>query len=229
MGFDFIEEKDNQVICKKKLTILIDQEMFEDGIAEIMDDKISTMGILKIQVGSKKYNLQLPITILVNAKEIYKEDKWYKIDYEPNDIIIDRTVFFLSATIGAKNANDFLNILTTAKLHPKKPEELVSIFEKNTKLNGINVDVQRVLIEAMVSELCRYKANNTIPYRIATKTNKATSEDFEVVNIKEISRLSSVFNAISFEDVKKSLEASVLMTREKTDQNISPVEKVLKY
>ena len=229
MAFDFIEEKDDQVICKKKLSILIDQEMFEDEIAEIIDDKISTMGIFKILVGTKKYNLTLPITILINAKDIYKEESYYRIDYEPNDVLIDKALFFLSATIGAKNANNFLNILTTAKLNPLKPEDLVGIFETNTSMNGINVNVQRVLIEAMVAELCRYKADLTIPYRIASKSSKVTNKDFIMVNIKEISRLSSVFNAISFEDIKKSLEASVLMTRENTDQNISPVEKVLKY
>ena len=181
--FDFIEEKNNQVICKKKLTILIDQDMFDDNIAEIIDDKLSTMGTLTFLVDNgggktKEYRLALPITILLNATDIYKDSGYYKIDYEPNDIIIEKALFFLSATIGAKNANGFLGVLTTAKLHVDRPEGLVDLFKLNTKLNGINIGVQNILIEAMVSELCRYRKDNTIPFRIALKNKSVTFKDF---------------------------------------------------
>ena len=227
--FDFIEQKNDQVICKKKLRVVIDQEMFDDGMSEIIDDKLSTIGFLTFEVESKKYRLSLPITIMINASNIYKEDTNYYIDFEPNDVIIDKALFTVSATIGAKNANAFLSSLTTAKVHTSKPEKLTEIFKLNTSMNGINLAVQSALVETMISELTRYDKDVSIPYRIALNSPKVKEGEFKMVNIKEISRLSSVFNAISFEDIKKSIEASVLMTRNKKDQNISPVEAVLKY
>jgi hypothetical protein len=231
--FDFIEQKDNQVICKKALTLILDQDMIEDNLAEIIDDKLSTIGFLKIAVKDKDkvkmYRLNLPITIMINATDIYKEENVYKIDFEPNDIIIDNSMYALSATISAKNANNFLNLVTTGKIAAEAPEEITSIFKKNIEMNGLKLKVQSALIEAMISEMCRYSFNETIPFRLALKSKKVSMKDFTMVNIKEISRLSSVFNAISFEDIKKSIEASVLMTRMNSEQSISPVESTLKY
>lgn len=227
--FDFIEQKNNQIICKKKLRIVIDQSMFDDGMAEIIDDKVATIGILLFEVDNKQYRLSLPITIMINAENIYKADDNFYIDFEPNDIIIEKTLFVVSATLGAKNANSFLTMLTTAKITTDKPEKLSDIFRSNTSMNGLTLRVQSALVETMISELTRYSKDVSIPYRIALNNPKVQVGEFKMVNIKEISRLSSVFNAISFEDIKKSIEASVLMTRNKKDQNISPVEAVLKY
>jgi hypothetical protein len=89
--------------------------------------------------------------------------------------------------------------------------------------------VQSALIEGMIGELCRYSEDDTKPFRLALKDKNVTRDQFIMVNIKDVARLSSVFSAISFEDIKKSLESSVLMTRNNSEQAISPVETVLKF
>jgi hypothetical protein len=208
--------------------------MFEDGLSEIKDDKLITIGFIEFRIWKNEKDfyvkkLEFPMDIVLNAPDIYKEGEYYFIDFQPNDIIIEKTMFVTSATIGAKSANGFLNLLTTAKINPEKPEDLIQIFKNATSLNGLKLKVQSSLLEAMISELTRYVDDDTIPFRIALRSNKVGMKDFKMVNIKDVARLSSVFSAISFEDIKKSLESSVLMTRNNSEQAISPVESVLKF
>ena len=97
-------------------------------------------------------------------------------------------------------------------------------------MHGIKFKVQSVLIEAMASEMIRYKKNEAIPFRMVMHLkNVDMKNDYFIMPIKDIARTTSVFNALSFEDIKKSMQASVLMTRSGQAQRQSPVETVLKY
>jgi len=231
---DFYKQENDQMIATSKVSAVFHQDMFEDGLSEIRDDKLITIGFVEFRVYKNEKDfyikkLEFPMDIVMNAPGIYKEGDYYFIDFNPNDVIIEKTMYVTSATIGAKNANGFLNLLTTAKLNPEKPEDLIQIFKNATSLNGLKLKVQSALLEAMISELTRYKDDDTIPFRLALRNSKVTKKDFKLVNIKDVARLSSVFSAISFEDIKKSLESSVLMTRNNSEQAISPVESVLKF
>ena len=232
--FDFYKQENDQIVALKKLQVVTYQDMFDDGLAEIVDDKLVTFGFITFRVPKgnsyEEYKLELPLEITINAANIYKEESAYFIDFEVNDVIIDQTTYLVSAPIGSKNANDFLTLLIGGKIVPDRLEDLVEMFKENTILNQTTLRVQSALIEAMVSELARYKDNEMVPFRIATKNPKVNLEkDFVMVNIKDVARLSSVFNAISFEDTKKSLESAVLMTKRNDSQSISPVEAVLKF
>jgi|JI10StandDraft_1071094.scaffolds.fasta_scaffold03428_10 hypothetical protein len=231
---DFYKQENDQMIATSRVTAVFHQDMFEDGLSEIKDDKLITIGFIEFRIWKNEKDfyvkkLEFPMDIVLNAPDIYKEGEYYFIDFQPNDIIIEKTMFVTSATIGAKSANGFLNLLTTAKINPEKPEDLIQIFKNATSLNGLKLKVQSSLLEAMISELTRYVDDDTIPFRIALRSNKVGMKDFKMVNIKDVARLSSVFSAISFEDIKKSLESSVLMTRNNSEQAISPVESVLKF
>jgi hypothetical protein len=51
--------------------------------------------------------------------------------------------------------------------------------------------------------------------------------DYTLINIKDIGRNRSVFGALSFEDVKKSLQAGVYLSRTKSMDNVSPVDDLI--
>jgi hypothetical protein len=232
----FYKQENDQMIATAEITAVLSEEMFTDGLSEIKDDKVETIGFIDFKVWidreKDKYELRkltFPMTIIINANNIFKEGTNYYIDYYPNDIIIEQTIYALSATIGAKNANGFLSLLTNAKIKTEKPEDLIDIFKNAIRLNGVSMRVQSALIEGMIGELCRYSEDDTKPFRLALKDKNVTRDQFIMVNIKDVARLSSVFSAISFEDIKKSLESSVLMTRNNSEQAISPVETVLKF
>lgn len=233
---DFFKQENDQMIATKEITVQLHQEMFDNNLTEIKDDNIETIGFLEFKIWTNREKneftlkkLVFPMTILINATSVYKEGDYICNDYSPNDIIIEKCIYALSATIGAKNANGFLNLLIIGKITPEKPEDLIEIFKNAIKLNGVGMNVQSALIEGMIGELCRYSEDDTIPFRLAIKNNKATKDQFKMTNIKDVARLTSVFSAISFEDIKKSLESSVLMTRNNSEQSISPVETVLKF
>jgi hypothetical protein len=50
-----------------------------------------------------------------------------------------------------------------------------------------------------------------------------------MVPIKKIAEVSSVFNAISFENLNQAIQTSVKSTRSGRKQRISPVEKTIFY
>lgn len=233
---EFFKQENDQMIATREITAQLHQDMFDDNLAEVKDDNVETIGFIEFKIWTNREKnefilkkLIFPMTIVVNASTIYKEGEYYCIDYFPNDIIIEKCIYALSATIGAKNANGFLNLLTTGKIRPEKPEDLIEIFKNAIKLNGVGMNVQSALIEGMIGELCRYSEDDTVPFRLALINKKTGKDDFMMVNIKDLARLTSVFSAISFEDIKKSLELSVLMTRNNSEQSISPVETVLKF
>ena len=80
-----------------------------------------------------------------------------------------------------------------------------------------------------MSELVRWDKDETKPLRLALKDKSVSKRDFKLISIKEVTRVTSVFNAISFEDINKSLQSAVIMSRGEKDQIVSPVEKILKY
>ena len=229
--FSFIEQTDNKIIAKQRIDILIDKELFESEIAYESDSNIVTLGIFKFRVyesetNTKLYNCILPINMKLNVNKRSSDDQYIILSYDKNDIIVDNTVFFKNV----QDANKFLNWLTGAKLDLDNFEDLVKILKDNTSMHGIKFKVQSVLIEAMASEMIRYKKNEAIPFRMVMHLkNVDKKNDYFIMPIKDIARTTSVFNALSFEDIKKSMQASVLMTRSGQAQRQSPVETVLKY
>ena len=232
-GFDFYKQDDERLVATKKLDVLIDNELFKSNIAYDIDTDIVSLGIFKFRVytdskdlsKTKIYNCNLPVMIKINANERRHENDYTVLSFEPNDIIVTKSIFFKDA----KNANKFMNWLISGKIDVGNIENLIMIFKQILLMNGLRLPVQSTLIEAMLSEQIRWKENLHIPFRIVSGEKGIKDTDYKIVSIKEVARLSSVFNAISFEDIKKAYQASISMTRNNTPQNPSPLEAVLYY
>jgi hypothetical protein len=232
MKFPFIEQKDNKVIAKKYIRVIISKQMFEDELAEVIDTDIQTLGFFVMRVSDdasfakyKDYQVNLPVVIKINAFNATDDSEGKYVTFEPEDVIIESTTYFKRVD----SVNKFLNYLIAAKINVNSPEELIGLFSKNAQMNDTRVASQPVVIEAITSELVRWDKDETKPLRLALKDKSVSPKDFKLISIKEISRVTSVFNAISFEDINKSLQSAVIMSRGEKDQIISPVEKILKY
>lgn len=232
MKYPFIEQSNNRIVAKKYIKVMVDKQMLDDGIAEIVDTDIQTLGFFIFRVSDssdfstyKDYQVNLPVVVKINAFNMTDEDGYKCAIFEPEDVIMESTTYFKRVDA----VNKFLNYLIASKINVRNPEDLIGLFSKNAQMNDTRVASQPVVIEAITSELIRWSKDETKPLRLALKDKSVSPNDFKIISIKEISRVTSVFNAISFEDINKSLQSAVIMSRGEKDQLVSPVEKILKY
>lgn len=227
---DFLDvdmDASGKVTAKKDLVIKLNKENFNTGFAKEVDSTIATYGIFEISDLEDKssFDCFFPLVMKLNVFTRDDEDsKYVKLLYRKDEIVADTVVSVGSA----KDISLFLGYLMRGAVDIEKPEDLVEAFKGNMLGNGISSNVPSALLEIMIGDMYRYSKDTTIPLRIALANPKVQPTDFEIVNIKELSRLSSVFNAISFEDMKKALQASVAITRSGKLQTPSPIESVLR-
>jgi hypothetical protein len=228
--FKFIEQKGDSLVANERLDILINNSYFEDDIAYEYNEDIVTIGVFIFRVYEnetkyKDYNCNLPLSVILKVNEISTIDNYRVLKYDKNDIIIESTTYFNST----KTASKFVDLLINSKLNVPF-ENYVQLLKDGITMNGVGLHIPSVIVECMVSELTRYKKNRSIPFRIALSDKKVDiKNDYVTVQIKDVARLSSVFNAISFEDMKKSLQSSIYMIRTNQEQSISPTERIVKY
>lgn len=222
-----IEQNGDIVSAKKDVRVLIEKDMLDTGLAEVVDTEIHTLGFLKFFDGDSDtyYQLNLPVVVKVNAFSAEETREGIYLRFEKGDVIIESATYFKRADA----VNKFLNYLVGNKLDVESPEDLVKLFRQNASMNDTKLSSQPVVVEAIISELVRWSRDETVPLRIALRDKKVKKTDFKMVSIKEIPRVTSVFNAVSFEDINKSLQSAVVMSRTDKDQLISPVERILHY
>lgn len=230
--FSFFEQKDNQVIAKQRLQVIIPKVMFDSNLAEIVDTSVQTLGFVVFRAFAgaddtkfKDYFLNLPIVIKINSFNIESDSVNSYITFDKGDIIIENTQFFKRVD----TVNKFLNYLIAAKINVRNPEDLIKLFQQNAAMNDTGIASQPAVVEALTAELVRWDKDETVPLRLALKDKAVKPSDFKLISIKNVSRVTSVFNGVSFEDINKSLQASVIMSRGNKEQIPSPVEQILKY
>lgn len=221
----YLTVRNNSLIAVSPLKIVLNKSDFKNNIAIDVNDTVETFGIFKVHSldSTDVFDVSFPIIINLNISERKEDKDFVTLIYQANDIIIERMTYI----DGPKQANRFLDLLIGGKFLDKTQEELVIMFTTNMGLNGANVGVQSELIEAMVSELVRWEKDNSIPFRM--KSGKVPDDQYTFLSIKDVARTSSVFNTLSFEDVKKSIQSSILMSRNNTKQRTSPIEKSVLY
>jgi len=223
----YLQKKDNSLIVLKPIKLYIPKLNFESNLASIEDSNIIAFGIFSFESmdGKDKFDCRFPLRIKLNFFKMESEGDNYIFYYEKDDVIIEQMVF----VDNVKEANAFMNLLNGAKISVSSPQELIDAFYGNMNLNKVRIKVPSELIEAMISEMVRWDKDIAIPFSTKVGTPGVKDSDFVLINIKDIPRVTSVFSAISFEDVKKALQASVFMTRTNQLQSIGPIETVLHY
>lgn len=126
------------------------------------------------------------------------------------------------------NCEKFLNMMMRGKIPNTIPySHILEIWNKNFQINGIAPGVPSVILQAIIAEQARCKDDPTIPFRKHIGVGKAGENDYVFANVRTVASYTSVFNALTFEDMSQMLTTSINMTRSGTTQNKSPVEKVL--
>lgn len=144
----------------------------------------------------------------------------------------DKLMTTINVVQSIDNVEKFIDLLNAGKLPNTIEYNMVlNLFLKNLEINNVDLNVPSVVLEAMITEVYRYKNDRSIPFRrVVGKANKKISEyEYITANMREIAELGSTFTALTFEDIDTMINASLNRELYNRDEAQSPVEKILNY
>jgi hypothetical protein len=220
-----------------KVEFLIHESSFQDPpIAEDFGDSVDALMFLTVRatekINSKPriFSFNLPVRLRVyysnQTTEADSEGENYRVFSANEGEVIFTTMRFVQSF---DNVINLFAILASARITNVDYEELANLFITGSNLNGSNLGVSRVLVEAMISDMARWTKDRSVPLRLALSQGKAKPEDFSFVKLKDLPRLNSAYAGIGFEDIQLAVQTGVRQTMQKVPQRISPIEEVLKY
>lgn len=152
-------------------------------------------------------------------------EKYIILKYYKGDIIMNSAI-----EMNSTNCEVFLNLIMKGKI-PKtlNYQDILKSWEQNFDINGIDPGVPSLTLQLILSEQCRSFSNPALQYRkvAGKKAPGEGKEKYYIANMRTVASLTSVFNALTFENEGDMLMASINMTRENIPQFRSPIEKVL--
>lgn len=237
----FLQIKDETIIFTGKyMEAYIPDKLFKKNLNEVYGDKINMMGIFNFRLSdtteidpkSKLYTFNFPSMITskpgsieTKQMELTKDSglqTYYVLKYNTGDPVLTST----NVIMDISNVEKFVNLLMSAALpNTLEYETVLKMFYKNLEINNETCNVSSPALSTVVSELYRYKKDNSIPFRRA-KGVKGT--DYTPANARSVCANTSTFTALTFEDINTMLVYSVNRKRSNKKQTESPLEQIIK-
>lgn len=118
----------------------------------------------------------------------------------------------------------FFKIFNNGKIPSTIPyTHILDMMMQNMEINSQSLGTPPMILSLMIADSCRYKDDRSLPFRVAYNNNKSVY-DFIATGFREISKNSSTFSAITFEDFDSMVDASIVRNGE---THPSPIEKLL--
>ena len=233
---------ENIIFTGYYMEIYIPESYFSTGMAVIEGTVIKTFGLLNCIVKDKNDKvilssmMNLPTNIILHFNDIYRtkinlynaknsEPESYRVlKYYNNDIIMANVV-----QKDSESAEDFVKLIFGGKMINIPYDKLLSIWQKNLDLNGVNLGVPSSILELILAEIYRNPTNPNEKFSKYLNNNPTASKTYyRASNIREICSRNSTFAALTFEDFDSMMTASLNMNRYNKKQVESPIEKVIK-
>lgn len=200
------------------IAFYIPEYYFERGYILVEGDRFSLMGLFNYALfdgngkavgGLRTFKFPSMFTCIPSDMEKIKNVKLNKdtdaedyrlLKFRNDDIIVLST----KVPMLVDNMEVFFKMVNSGKLPTTLPyEEIHELFVENASLNKANYPASNQIIGLIVSEICRDRDDNTIPYRLSK------SKGYRNVNVKDIPKMSSPFAAITSENMNESLVAAI--------------------
>lgn len=242
----FREEGDKCIFTGAYMEVYLPKYYFEKSVAQRLGSIIETIGIFNFRVFESEdrkdkaplHTFNFPSLLATQPTDSYNKkitdlvegqgDMEYTVlRYYKGDQFITN----LNVTQKSDNTVMFINLLNTGKLPTLIPYNKVLETElANLEFNGVNLKVPATVMEMIISEIYRDKADLTRSFRFkAGSKGNVSMYDYKPVNIKSIATFNSTFTGVTFEDLDYNLTASVNKARQNKQEAISPIEKTIKY
>ena len=128
------------------------------------------------------------------------------------------------------SVTNFTSLIIDASLDNNIPYPYLGrAWIKNQLLNGKDLHVPATTLNAVFYELCRWQKNKDVRFgSVLGKDPKHSPVDYKFIGIRQACASNSVFAALAFEDMNSMLDSSLNMTAKEKEQNISPLEQIIK-
>lgn len=247
---EYFKLVDEEVIfIGNKLVIQIPEKFITDGITQIDQTNITTLGIFEglifddieeedITKYKHKFCYKLPATIYMRPSHIDKsvvlvddietetvvKENYYSLIFLNGDTFIVST----SLVQNFKVVDNFINMMLNGKL-PKdiRYDEISEIWSKCAFINGSgSMGSDFVTLSTIVSNLVRDPMNLSRPFRLkADEYYKKGIYNGKMIMYRDIPRYISNFTAITGSDPKHSITVAMERIHGEGDNDIiSPVE-----
>jgi hypothetical protein len=241
----FKQVKDTLFLDVPYAEVYLLNDYFDNKIASIEGNSVITLGLFSFGTFPNDLakesdrvlrQLILPTSVQISFSRMYRAEKQLKKELEPESytvLCLEKGDVFLNdinCIINTENAMKFINLLHGGKLPKDIPyDKILATYQEALSLNGASIDVPSLVLEFIISELYRSKVSFDRPFRMDAGKGKSSMYEYKATSIKNLPSFNSTFTALSFEDINQSIVSSVERTRTGSDENISPVEKTIKY
>lgn len=210
-------------------------------LATEMDKKIKVFGLFKIGIFEKGKFKEMRIFNLPMGIDLYT----YETDISEINLVDnngDKTQCrVLKYTKGSKimdygyfpddeYVKQFLNMLLDGNIPSSIPySKLLSVWNKNTEICGVNFGLNSFYMELVLSTV--YRNPNDLSQKFSKiASDKGVSDyDYKTASIRQICQYNSTFTAVTFEDIDSMITTSLNKTRTKGNEKFSPLEEIIKY
>lgn len=235
----FLKEDHTKLIfCAKdkELVAYIPEKFFERSIATVIGEYIELLGIFNYTVqdlnthkniGLKTFRFPTIFTTMPSVTEKVKDVQLMK-DIDAADYRIlryregDEFVVSTDVVQSIANVEKFINLFYVLGFIPNTIpyNEIHEYIMDNMSLNGNSYGVNAQMFGFTISELCRSKKDQNVPFRLSGSSNP---HEYKSMSIKNISKLISPYTAIISEDFDESLLYAMLNDNPKD----TPLEEIL--
>lgn len=242
---EFIKNAEDIYINKMYAEAYIPESLFGDPakeatIASEFGDGIKTIGMFYMHFfdsdenidrdKAELYTFNYPNTIITYPSEYETqklvinniEDRYRILKYYKGDVMMNSFI-----KQDSENCELFLKLLTSGKMPKLEYDNLLTAWVKNFQINGLDPTVPAVIMQVIISEMCRYTKDPTKQFRKIAGKVKTTINDYSLMSMNDVSSFSSVLSALTFERFSDKLTTSLIMTLTGQEQNKTPIEKVL--
>ena len=150
-------------------------------------------------------------------------DLYRVIRYNKGDILMEAT-----SKQSPNNVEMFTKLVTAGKVpRSLSYDELYFTWKKNFEINAVNAAIPPVLIQAILSKVCRNPKDTSQEFRKIAGNQKVDPYNYIMLSMNQVSAYSSVMTSMAFERFSEKLTTSLIMTKEGTPQEKSPIEQVI--
>lgn len=241
MNYTFLKEKDDTIYFKGyRMEIFLPKYYIKDGFAIFKGKRISTIGIFNFKVyidedvkerSAEKHSLNLPMTIEFEFTDSYdtiiENENYHVFILEDDSIFIDN--IYMEQT--SENTKNFVMKFHSGHLSPDiKYSNILSLYLNSMELNKCDLGNPSVMYEIIISELCRSKTNDKIPFRkYLNRHQDAKDTDYVSTNIVKLPSINSTFAGIISQNITENVLNGISKTKNGEVEDESDLEKVIKY
>lgn len=242
MAVKFFEIKDQKMIFTGDYMEAYIPSKIYKSLVEEDGEILKIMGVFNFRIGknrevdpnSELFTFNFPSMFFTAPSIIDKQiltllpeknsNEYFVLKYYKGDLMMTSTEIIKDIS----NVEKFVSLLLNGYIPSTvKYSDILRMFYRNLEINGETANVSGTLLSGVVSELCRYSGDQSIPVRKMIGKGKAGELDYSLANARTVCANNSTFSALTFEDVDTMLVYAIDGKRRNRKENISPLEKLI--